>query len=213
VEWICPECDDVSRREPTRTGAPAPHCDECHHEILYRRLPLFVVAGPSCAGKSTIAADLAAAADSPDAVYLDSDTLLIEGLTNRGWDEYRDVWVWTCANIAQSGRPVVLFGGGDPIEFARASRIHYFSSAHYMALTCDEDELRRRLLARPAWRKSAEPAFVKSMVEWNARLQEGHDPNGVTWDVLNTSQCTRSAAVTEVARWVRGHLPGGRADS
>ncbi len=207
MDWICPKCADVSRHELSSAGVTAPYCGQCPGERLFRRLPLFVVTGPSGVGKSTVAADVVAAPEAPDAVYLDSDTLLVEGLTDRGWDAYRDVWVWTCANIAQSGRPVVLFGGGDPIEFARASRIDHFSSTHYMALTCDEDELRRRLIARPAWRKSAEPVFMQAMVDWNARLTTGQDDSGVTWDVLNTSTGSRAATVRAVARWVGDHWP------
>jgi predicted kinase len=208
LDWICPGCGDISRHDLAAAAGRAPHCLRCQHERLYKRLPLLVVTGPSGAGKSTIAADLAATPDVPDAVYLDSDTLLIKGLTDRGWDEYRDGWVWTCVNIAQSGRPVVLFGAGDPIEFARASRIEYFSSTHYLALTCDEDELRRRLIARPASRKSADPAFIQAMVDWNARLTAGRDPNGVTWDVLNTSENLPAATAREVARWVGRHWAG-----
>ncbi len=213
MDWICPECADRPTVSAPSSGEAAPSCHQCGHEPLFRRLPLLVVTGPSGVGKSAIAADLAVAPDPPDAVYLDSDTLLVKGLSDRGWDEYRDVWVWTCANIAQSGRPVVLFGGGDPIEFARAARIDCFSTAHFMALTCDEEELRRRLLARPARRKSSEPAFMHAMVDWNARLEIGSDPNGVTWDVVNTAQCSRSMAAQDVARWVGRHWPAGPGDA
>lgn len=154
-----------------------------------------------------MARHLAALDAAPDAVYLDSDILLIEGISDRGWDEYRDVWVWLCVNISQSGRPVVLFGGGDPADYARASRAHCFSSMHCLALTCDADELRRRLHARPAWRESSEPRFMAAQIEWNERLMVGGCQGGQTWHVVDTSASDPAATAREVAHWVAGHWP------
>ena len=70
-------------------------------------------------------------------------------------------------NISQSGRPVVLFGGGSPYEFERLHRRKYFSTIHYLALTCDPSVLENRLLARPAWRSAFRPEFIKAQTDWN----------------------------------------------
>ena len=101
---ICPACSDISRHDPARANPAAPHCAQCEDDRLYRRLPLFVAVGASGAGKSTVAADFTVSRRAPNAVCLDSDVLLIKGVSTRGWDEYRDIWVCVCVHIPQSGQ-------------------------------------------------------------------------------------------------------------
>ena len=43
----------------------------------------------------------------------------------------------------------------------------YFSQIHYLALVCDDNELARRLQARPAWRGSGNPAFIDNQIRFN----------------------------------------------
>ena len=72
-------------------------------------------------------------------------------------------------NISQSGRPVVLFGAGMgvPDNLEACVEWRYFSKVHYLALVCDDAGLVKRLQSRPAWRHSADPAFVEEQLRFN----------------------------------------------
>ena len=202
---VCADCGASGAMDGPVAADSILTCPECGYEQPYLRLPLFVVVGASGAGKSTMAKDLTALDEAPAAVYLDSDILLIEPFAGNGWEEYRETWVWLCFNIAQSGRPVVLFGGGDPGDYASVSWMRFFSDTHYLALTCGPDELERRLRDRPAWRGSAEPEFVARQLDWNASLMTGSRPGGHTWDALSTSGRHQDDTARGIALWMRRH--------
>lgn len=88
-----------------------------------KKLPLFLVTGASCAGKSTICELLFQR--ERDYLVLESD-LLWEDRWNTPEDNYaayRSLWMRVCANVSQGGRPVVLCGCCIPEQFeARPER-------------------------------------------------------------------------------------------
>jgi hypothetical protein len=121
---------------------------------------------------------------------------------------FSETWLRVAKNIAQSGRPVVLLGAGmgvpDNVEPCIERR--YFSVIRYLALTCNEVELRRRLAARPAWRQSNAPAIVDAQVRFNAwflaRVADG-SMRGV-----DTSSEPIDVVAARVAAWI-SELSGG----
>ena len=84
---------------------------------LKKKMPLFIVTGASCVGKSTACQVLL---DSEtDYIVMESD-LLWSGHYNTpedGYKAYRELWMNVAAHIAQIGKPVVLCGCAVPEQF------------------------------------------------------------------------------------------------
>jgi predicted kinase len=121
-------------------------------------LPLLIVSGASGAGKSTVAHLLMGQLDR--VVLLDSD-ILWRPEFDTPEDNYRtffETWLRMAKNIAQAGRPVVIFGAGMgvPANIEPCVERRYFSRVDYLALVCEDDVLAERLHARPAWRESSD---------------------------------------------------------
>ncbi len=169
---VCSNCGQYQIHlliEPgERSGQAYAICPLCGHKQFFLQLPLLLVSGASGAGKSTVHNSLIHRL--PEAVLLDAD-ILWSAAFNHPEDNYRDfceTWLSMCAHISQSGRPVVLFGAGtgvpsnmEPCIFRR-----YFSSLHYLALTCDDEVLTERLHQRPAWRACGDE-FIQRQLTFN----------------------------------------------
>jgi DNA-directed RNA polymerase subunit RPC12/RpoP len=113
-------CGNCGKRIPDADidiDGPYIVCYHCGFKLPFRMLPLFIIMGVSGTGKTTLCVKIAAMDEKPDLVYLNSDMLLMKGLADSGWDKYRNTWLWVCFNIAQSGRPVALFGSAMPSDF------------------------------------------------------------------------------------------------
>jgi hypothetical protein len=79
-------------------------------------------------------------------------------------ENYRDffeTWLRMCKNISQAGKSVALLcAGGTPENVEPCVERRYFSTVHYLALVCEDQELVERLQGRPAWRDSSDPAYI-----------------------------------------------------
>lgn len=176
-------------------------CPECGHEHEFLQLPMFVITGASGTGKSTVMLRLAGTVQ--DFVCLDSDILWCDAFNKPDDDymQYRNIWLRVVKNIAQSGRPVALFGSSTPGQFERCVERRYIGEIHYLALTCDDDELERRLKARPGWRKSGEEGVLTNMKQFNRWLRENAAATGMT--LLDTTGKNIDGTVNATIRWMR----------
>jgi hypothetical protein len=70
--------------------------------------------GASGAGKTTLALQLIG--PFTEAIVLDHDVLWMPEMDtpDDGWRRFGSLWLRLAADIAQSGRPVLLFGSADP---------------------------------------------------------------------------------------------------
>ena len=198
-------CENCGRYIPDADIDPdGPYivCDYCGFKLPFRRLPLFIIIGASGTGKTTLCVKIAAMDEKPDLVYLDSDMLLMKGLADAGWDRYRNTWLWVCFNIAQSGRPVALFGSAMPSDFENAPRRKYFSTIHYLALTCDSETMRDRLSQRPEWRQSSKPEFIEKHVEWNQRFIDNAATAVPPYSILDTTGKTLQDTIMDFFKWI-----------
>jgi len=203
---ICPDCGKHIPDADIDTDGPYIICDDCGSRQSFRMLPLFIITGASGTGKTTLTSKIALMDEKPDLVYLDSDMLLIGEFTSSGWQEYRNIWLWVCFNISQSGRPVALFGSASPPDFENALRRRYFSAIHYLALTCDSDTLEQRLVQRPEWRKSSSPEFVKSHLEWNQWFIDNASTANPPHSILDTTDKTLHETIMELFAWINACL-------
>ena len=202
------ECqEDRHRRLSTVLAA----CPPCGHLHTFLRLPLLLVGGASATGKSAILRELTGRFTA--AVLLESDLLWMkefEDPTN-GYRRFSETWLRMAKNINQSGRPAVLFGAGlaVPANIEQCVERRYFSQTHYLALVCDEEALRRRLLARPAWRKSNEPEQLKAQIDFNRWLQAEGPKQTPQVTILDTTDASVADSARAVREWMdRALAPG-----
>ncbi|MXY91852.1 MAG: hypothetical protein F4047_16365 [Caldilineaceae bacterium SB0670_bin_27] len=225
---VCPNCGlyrvDKTVSEPlTSVQAPNPErpievharletaiaaCPHCGHLHPFLRLPLLLVGGASATGKSAILQELTGQFTA--AVLLESDLLWLKEFEDPtgGHRRFSETWLRMAKNINQSGRPTVLFGAGlaVPANIEQCEERRYFSQTHYLALVCDEEALRRRLLARPAWRKSNEPEQLKAQIEFNRWLQAEGPKKTPQVTILDTTDASVADSARAVREWMERAL-------
>ena len=86
-----------------------------------------------------------------------------------------DMWLNMALNISQAGKPVILFMGGMPDAFMKSRFYLYFSKVTFIGLVADEEDIRERLLERPAWRACDSEAFLQSMRTYNQAIKDSFD--------------------------------------
>jgi hypothetical protein len=166
---VCFQCGMYHADKIIDPSGPFAICPECGYKHRFQRLPLVIIAGASGTGKTTVCQNLLGRITK--AVLLDSD-ILWRSEFNTPETNYRDffeTWLRVCKNIAQSGRPVVLFGAGAgvPENIENCVERRYFSKIHYLALICEDDKLSERLQQRPAWRGTREPSYIQAQIQFN----------------------------------------------
>lgn len=199
---VCDRCG--SYRADKRIEPPGPDaiCPDCGHRHRFVWSPLLIVSGASAAGKTRVCGLLTGVVTR--AVLLDVDILW-----RREFDDpasnYRDffeTWLRLAKNVAQSRRPVVLFGAGFgvPTNIEPCVERRYFSAVHYLALTCADDELRERLHTRPEWRGSRRAPFVEEQSRFNAWFKSyaGSPPI----DLIDTSAVAPEHTAQQVDAWI-----------
>ncbi len=179
-------------------------CPQCGHAHPFLQRPLLLVGGASATGKSAILHELSGRFTA--AVLLEVDLLWLEEFSDPtdGYPRFFETWLRLAKNIGQSGRPAALFGAGlaVPENIEQCVERRYFSQTHYLALVCDEGELRRRLLARPAWRKSAQAGELAAQLDYNRWLRTEGPNQTPTLTLLDTTSTTVEDSAKAVREWM-----------
>jgi len=77
-----------------------------------------------------------------------------------------------------------------------------------MALVCNDDLLRERLVARPGWRRSGSAVFLEQMVAFNRWFWENGQRTEPEMELLDTSALSVRETARRVAGWVQTGLQG-----
>lgn len=175
-------------------------CPACGGHARARRMPLFVVTGPSAVGKSTVQVPLAASL-AADAAVFDSDSLIDAfGRASNGaptdWDAVLEAWLEVAHGLAQQGRATVLLCSFEPERVERMPNRRAVGPVHHLLLDCADDVRQERLDARPPWRNHDDDA----QAVWSRQLREEVD------DQIRTDLLTPEETVVAIASWVRSHL-------
>ena len=206
---VCVACGTYRVDKTIDPDGPYAICPDCGHRHVFQYQPLWVVSGASGTGKSTVCNHLVG--QFKDAVLLDSD-ILWQDVFNDPENNYRDyfeTWLRMCKNIAQSGRPVVLFGAGMgvPENLENCIERRYISKIHYLALVCSDDVLVERLQSRPAWRGCHLPEFIKEHKRFNQWFLDYNTTGKLpAIQLVDTTQKTPEATSKEITEWIRQDL-------
>ncbi len=209
---VCWRCGAYHADKQIDPAGPWAICPQCGHRHPFRQLPLLLVSGASGAGKSAVCQALLGSLT--EVVLLDAD-ILWQAEFNTPTDNYRtffETWLRVCKNISQAGRPVVLFGAGVgvPSNLEQCIERRYFSSLHYLALICDDEELVERLRRRPAWRQTGSDEYQAEHVRFNRwfKMQAAQPASQI--ETIDTTGATLEESTAQVTAWICGKLVNGK---
>ena len=177
-------------------------CPDCGYSKPFLRMPLFAVGGASGTGKTAICKTLAGKLDR--FVILDGDVLWDdERYTRDNTAEFYEYALRIAMNISQSGLKVAIFhaGFGVPGNLENCVAKRYFSAIHYLGLYCSDEELEKRLYARPSTQGEAGKSFVNAMKGFNSFFRFYHGEP--TMDKLDTTGCSLEETAAQVAEWLK----------
>lgn len=209
---FCPACSAQRADVAVDHDDGTVTCPACGDTRPYDSEPLLVVTGSSCVGKTTTYREVQGTVD---AVTFESDLFWMEprGEVSTAWrevpDESRYAFVFLlCADVAQSGRPVVLFGSGvgDPDRTPAGPERDYFSRVEHIALTCDPDVLAERIRSRPGFDQAETPwADVDRQLAANERFREAAAVRD-DYDAVDTTDSTPAETAAAVRDWIERRL-------
>jgi len=206
---VCHQCGAYRVDKIIDPGGPYAICPECGYKHPFRFSPLLLVSGASGAGKSAVLSHLVGKINS--VIIMDSDIIWRPEFNQpeEGYRNFFESWLRIAFNIGQSGRPVVIFGAGFgvPETLEKLGERRYFSNIKYLALVCDELELKNRLLKRPKWRGITEN-FIQSQIEYNLWFIEVASIGIPPVDLINTTDVSLERTVNQVRQWIQNNLRG-----
>lgn len=171
--------------------------------IPTKKLPLFVVSGASCAGKSTACNILFQAEQ--DYIVMESD-LLWNDLFNTPEDnyyEYRRLWSRVAANISQIGKPVVLCGCGIPEQFENIPERELFTEIHYAGVVSDNKIFENRMREG---RNVTDENWIKNSLSFNTWLKENATTTKPSMTLIDNSNLTPNQTAEQIDIWIRKFL-------
>ena len=168
-----------------------------------RKQPIFFVTGASGVGKSS-ACEILFQRET-DYLVLESDLLWDERFNRpeEKYREYRSLWLRVCANVAQIGRPVVLCGCATPDQFEECPERELFTHTHYLAVTCSDGELERRMREG---RGITDSAWLESSRHFNRWLREHGPAFQPSVRLVEADGLTVEETAERVDQWIRSAL-------
>ena len=193
----CPQCGS-NRWNKTATATHIT-CPECGHSWPYRRGPLLLLTGCSGVGKTTTAIRLFGmpkdfAVLDGDMFYIPDDSHLLSMLEkvcnlSAAFNQQGTAILWTMA------------GGLDCIKDTYHRQ--FLSEIKCLALTCEPDELRRRMTEG---RHITDERWLEGSREYNEYFRTHHELGDVHFDKLDITRLSPAEAAEQVLAWMNRKL-------
>lgn len=162
-----------------------------------------VVLSAACGvGKSTVKKALNELNLLDDFTCIDSDEVRLNWWNYKGTPREKDYTRDCLARAFElAGERHLLFGScNDPISFFERIPLPEHITVTYIAMTCSDAEVRRRLLARPPERMCSDEAFITSQIDYNNWIRT----HGELYDFhIDNTDMTIEATAKAVAGIVR----------
>ena len=168
-----------------------------------KKLPLFLVSGASCVGKTTLCEELFRR--ERDYLVLESDLIWRREFDTpeNQYREFRQTWLRICSNVSQIGLPVVLCGCVTPEQLEPLPERALFTELHYLAAVCEDAEMERRIREG---RHVTDVAWVESSMRFNRWLRENGPSCEPAVTLLDTTRLSPAQAAEKAERWIRERL-------
>ena len=202
---VCPQCGtyEVEKEIIEIDTQSFAQCSHCNHHHPFHRLPLFILTGASCTGKSTTALHLQQHAQ--NVVVLENDLYHLKELT-QDYFVQRELILRTCKNVAQAGKPILLEGCNIPEHFEKSLEKRYFSKFHYLAIVCSDSIHRQRMKERPEWRGFNTEEQTRPHLEFNQWFWKNHNTPDTEIQLLDNSTISVEETAEKVMEWIGFHL-------
>ncbi|MBQ8569532.1 MAG: AAA family ATPase [Oscillospiraceae bacterium] len=156
---------------------------------------LFVLCAACGVGKSTLKDVLSDSSISDKVFCVDTDEVGINWWDYAGTDresEYNDDCI--ARAVVMSGEKDLLFAACmNPIDFYSKVNIpDDITSSYFIGMTCSDDEISRRLKARPAERMCGSDEFISGQIEYNGWFRK--NANKFQFYIDNTDMTVNEAA-------------------
>jgi len=195
---ICPCCG--SNRWNKTATATRITCPECGHSWPYRRGPLLILTGCSGVGKTTTGVALSLmhkdfAVLDADMFYIPNDREIVNGMLepvcrlSTAFNQQGTAILWTMA------------GGLDCIKDTYHRQ--FFSEIKCLALTCEPDELRRRMTEG---RGITDERWLNGSREYNEYFLTHNELGDVHFDKLDITRLSPDEAAEQVLNWANKQL-------
>lgn len=199
----CLNCHQYSVKKEISEDGSYMVCPKCGFHQPITRQPLFVITGASESGKSSVAAHLFM--KETEYLVMDCDILWVSDVFNdheSGYRMFREVWLRLAKNISQIGKPVVLVGCAEPKQYEMCDERRYFSEAHYLTLSSDEEVLRERLEKK----YKADPGYIQASLDFNEWLKSNADKTLPKMENVDVTGRSIEDIANQVDQWIMGHL-------
>ena len=159
------------------------------------KTPLVILSAACGVGKTTIQNTMRDLNLLPEYACLGSDEMGINWWDYAGTSHEAD-YTKDClaAAIEQAdGLPLVFCACVAPPDFRKMrSAFSEISSVRHIGMFCSDDEVRRRLLARPPERRCGDEGFIRSQIEYNQWIRE--HPHEYAFHMNNTPYTVEETA-------------------
>lgn len=159
-----------------------------------------VILSAACGvGKSTVKNALNELNLLPDFACIDSDEVRLNWWNYKGTPREKDYTADCLARAFELAEEKhLLFGScNDPISFFERVPLPENVTVTYIAMTCSDAEVRRRLLARPPERMCSDEAFIASQIGYNAWIRNHAELYDLSLDNTDATITETAQAVAE----------------
>ncbi|PWW05116.1 hypothetical protein DFQ01_10599 [Paenibacillus cellulosilyticus] len=154
--------------------------------------PLFIVAGTSGSGKTTVSYEVQKVLGVGFNVY-DMDTIVVK----QDFQTACNNWIRIAYHNALGGNTTILFGAVPyPYNVFVCDHFHHFDQLHYLLLHCNQDTRNQRLTERGGWTPNGIQQTIAYGEKQYAEFKRANFP------IINTTDTPVTQVAEQIKEWV-----------